>query len=309
MDVMHLRYFQAIAQQKNLTRAAELLHISQPALSASLSKLEKELGVQLFDRVGRHIQLNQYGKIYISYVDQALTCLDNAAREIENCAQQSKQKLTISTVSMQFIQDILSDYMISHPEITVRAYEVMLKDIESELNNSDCDFVIVASDGSDDFAGNYQIIKREKLYLAVNRRHRLANRGEVALSELKDEAFVSLPKGYSFREITDKLCEKAGFQCEVLHECFHCQLLDYISDGIGVAFVTEPVLEKERQRQNSVSEVVFLGITDKDACRSIALQWNSEKVMSLAARGLLEFAGMHKKTKIHPPRLQADCHC
>ena len=72
MDIMHLRYFQAAAKTQKFTQAAEQMHISQPAFSASLSKLEKELGVHLFDRIGRRIQLNEYGKIYIRYVDQAL---------------------------------------------------------------------------------------------------------------------------------------------------------------------------------------------------------------------------------------------
>jgi DNA-binding transcriptional LysR family regulator len=134
----------------------------------------------------------------------------------------------------------------------------MLKDIESELNNSDCDFVVIATDDVEGITGRYQIIKQEKLYLAVNNKHHLAKRGAVSLSETKKETFINLPKGYSFREITDKLCQKAGFKCDVLHECFHCQLLDYVSDGIGVAFVTEHVLEKERQRKNRISVLLSL---------------------------------------------------
>lgn len=294
MDIMHLRYFQVIAQQKNLTRAAEQLHISQPALSASLSKLENELGVRLFDRVGRHIQLNQYGSLYIKYVNQILNDMDNASRELENQTQQNKQKLTVSTVSMQFVQGLLMSFMEKHPEVTVRTYEVMLKDIQSELSNGECDFVIVASDGSEEFSGNYQIIKREKIYLAVNQNHDLAKRGSVSLSELKDETFAGLPKGYSFREITDRLCEKAGFECQVLYECFHCQLLNYVSDGVGIAFVTENAIEKEDRSLRGNSQVVVLDITDKEAYRNIALQWNSEKVMSRAAKELLKFTRQYQ---------------
>ncbi|MCI2106160.1 MAG: LysR family transcriptional regulator [Intestinimonas sp.] len=288
MDIIHLRYFQTIAQQKSLTRAAKLLHISQPALSASLSKLEKELDVQLFDRVGRHIELNEYGKIYIDYVNQALDCLGNAVREIENRKYQCKQKLTISSVSLPFIQDVLTEFTQSHPNVTVRAYEVMMKDIKSELNNSDCDFVITASDGMEDFGENYQIIKREKFYLAVNRSHHLAERQHVKLSELKDEAFVSLPRGYSFREITDKLCRDSGFSCQVFYECFHCRFMDYIRNGLAIAFVTEQVPGENCECLNSDGQIVFLNIDDQRAYRSIALQWNGKKVMSSVAKELLE---------------------
>lgn len=290
MDIMHLRYFKAIAEQESITSASELLHISQPALSASLSKLEKELGFQLFDRVGRHIQLNQYGKIYFKYVTQALACMDNANRELENCKSQRRQTLNISTVSMRLLQEMISDFIACHDEITVRLHEIMLKDAENEVENSDCDFVIVDYCGEPEFPGESRIIKRERLYLAVDRHHPLAGRESVSLSELKDNTFISLPKGYGFREMMDKLCQGAGFQCDVLHECFHCHLLDYVSDGIGVAFVEEQLVKAERSRQKDDSGVAFLNISDEDAYRNIVLRWDGSRVMSLAAKKLLDFA-------------------
>lgn len=289
MDVIHLRYFQSVAQQENLTKAAELLHVSQPALSTSLSKLERELGVQLFDRVGRRIQLNQYGRIYIGYVNQMLACLDNAKRELDNYAERNRQKLTISTVSMQLLQDMLSDYTDLHEQVTVRRYEVMVKDLGSELNNGDCDFIISATHGGEEYAQSYRIIKRERLYLAVERHHPVASREIVNLSEMKDEAFISLPVGYSFRTITDRLCNKAGFECEVLHECFHCQLLNYVSDGIGVAIIPESLMNKELQRKNSDERLAFLRLSDTDAYRNIAMEWNNGRVLSRAAQELLDF--------------------
>ena len=293
MNIIHLRYFQIVAQQENLTRAAEILHISQPALSASLSKLEKELGVQLFDRVGRRIQLNQYGKIYIEYVNQTLNSLDNAARELDNRTQRKKQKITISTVSLQVIQDLLSDFLNSFPDITVRRYEVMPRDVSVEIENDDCDFVITATGGCSPVADNCRVLKREHLYLAVQQDHPLAGREEVSLREVKDEAFVSLPEGYSFREITEGLCREAGFQCDILHECFHCQLLNYVSDGIGIAIVTEDVLSREQQRLGRDSQIAFLKLKDPNAFRNITLWWNKGRVRSSAAQKFLDYASKY----------------
>jgi len=298
MDIVHLQYFQVVAEQENLTRAAEILHISQPALSASISKLEKELGVQLFDRVGRRIQLNQYGRIYSDYVNQALNNLNNAARELDNCTRRRKQTITISTVSTQAIQDLLSDFLDSHTNIAIRRYEVMPRDVFDELKNNDCDFVITATSGTYRDTENTCIVKREKLYLAVQKKHPLASRGEVSLKEAKDEAFVSLPEGYSFREITEGLCRQAGFSCDVLHECFHCQLLNYVSDGIGVAIVTEEVRDRERQRLGLTdSQVTFLDLTDPTAFRNIVFMWNHGKVLSSAAKTLLEYAKRYYKAQ------------
>lgn len=294
MDIVHLQYFQVVAEQENLTRAAEILHISQPALSASISKLEKELGVQLFDRVGRRIQLNQYGRIYSDYVNQALNNLNNAARELDNYTRRGKQIITISTVSIQAIQDLLSDFMDSHANIGIRRYEIMPRDVQDELKNNDCDFVITATSGPFEQTENACIVKREKLYLAVQKNHPLSKRERISLIEAKEEAFVSLPEGYSFREITEGLCRRAGFSCDVLHECFHCQLLNYVSDGIGVAIVTEEVRDRERQRlAGSNNQIVFLELTDEEAFRNIIFLWNQDKVLSAAAKTLLEYASRY----------------
>ena len=83
MTLLHLRYFQVLAREQQLTRAAALLYITPSALSAILSKLEAELRCELFDRVGRNIRLNQNGEILLRHVDQVFTELDIAKTEID----------------------------------------------------------------------------------------------------------------------------------------------------------------------------------------------------------------------------------
>ena len=72
MDLVQLKYFVAVAEAGHLTNAAKKLNVAQPALSVSLARLEKEVGVPLFDRVGRNISLNKFGEIYLEYAEQAL---------------------------------------------------------------------------------------------------------------------------------------------------------------------------------------------------------------------------------------------
>ena len=82
MDIVQLKYFKAVAQTEHLTNAAKQLNVAQPALSVSISRLENEIGVPLFDRQGRRISLNKYGKMYLESVDQALTILERAQNEV-----------------------------------------------------------------------------------------------------------------------------------------------------------------------------------------------------------------------------------
>lgn len=294
MDIMHLRYFQAAAKTQKFTQAAEQMHISQPAFSASLSKLEKELGVHLFDRIGRRIQLNEYGKMYIRYVDQALAALDEGGQKLAEATTEKKRRFSLGTVSMRMIQEVLSDFQIAYPNIIVRRYEIMPKDVYSELNDSGggSDIIVTASPGELENAPGCRVIKREPLFVAVSKRHPLAGREEIFLSELKEESFISLPEGYSFRNITEDLCHAASFDVDILHECFHCQLLNCVSDEIGISLVTEGTMKQERMR-GANSSIAFLRLKDDNAFRSVALQWNPNRELPEAARLFLDFASSY----------------
>ena len=291
MDITHLRYFQAAARTQNFTKAAEQMHISQPAFSASLSKLEKELGAPLFDRVGRRIQLNECGRAYIKYVDQALQSLEEGGRIVAEAGRGRKHRFSLGTVSVPVVQELLSDFRVACPDVAVRRYEILSQDVESELSDREggSDIVVTAALGPLSDGPGCRVIKREPLFAALYRAHPLAGRSEVFLSELSGERFISLPEGYSFREITEQLCRRAGFEVDIVHECFHCQLLGCISDEIGVALVTEDTVKQERMRRGS-SDIVFLSLRDENAFRSVALRWDPGRVLPEAARQFLEFA-------------------
>lgn len=292
MDIMQLRCFQAVAQTQKLTQVAERMHISQPAFSVRLSKLEKELGVQLFDRVGRRIQLNEYGKAFIQYVDQALACLDEGLSMLGTINSEEKQRFSLGAVSLQMVQNLLSDFQLAFPEIVLRRYEIMPKDVQSELDSNECDLILCATCGDPPEDPCCRTIRRDRLYLTVYEGHPLADRKEVSLADLRNEPFISLPEGYSFRMITDEMCQYAAFECDVLHECFHCQMLNCVRDGIGISFATEETMLREQMRGNE-SGLVFLRLTDSIAYRNVVLRWDPKRVLAESAKKFLDFASVY----------------
>ena len=95
MDLLQLKYFCEIAREEHITRAAKNLNIAQPALSASLNRLEKELGVSLFDRVGRNISLNSCGQAFYQHISPALLLIENGIRAMEDFRTSEKNSLTL----------------------------------------------------------------------------------------------------------------------------------------------------------------------------------------------------------------------
>ncbi len=284
MDLLQLKYFCAIVEEGHMTRAAARLSIAQPALSASLGRLEKELGVSLFDRVGRNIYLNDCGQSFYAFVSPALALLENAVRSVDDFKQQRMENLVLGSVSQTYLQDAIMAFRRQQPDIRISQFTIEPENAERELNQNDFDFLLIPKYlDRPDFV--QEVIYEDRFFLALNASHPMAGRPEIALSDLKDEPFISLPKGYSFRSFTEEICQTAGFTPNVSMECFHCQMLDLISAGLGVALVPE-AFKKKCQYNHTVKVLPLAG---PPVVRPMLVSYKKNRYMTKAARVFLEF--------------------
>ena len=117
MELMQLRYFVTVAQLQHLTRAAEQLRISQPALSKAISRLEEELGTELFDRSTNRIALNSSGRLYLQYVSQALSMLDSGETALQCQAGVVSGSVSIMTSCSGILQPAIRTFLTDNREI------------------------------------------------------------------------------------------------------------------------------------------------------------------------------------------------
>ncbi len=120
MDLVQLEYFKAVAESGHLTNAAKKLNVAQPALSVSIARLENEVGVPLFDRVGRGIYLNKCGEIYLEYVEQALGVMKKAQSEVDTYCEKLENVMTLGVVSKPFSQMMLMKFKSRFPSCSIR---------------------------------------------------------------------------------------------------------------------------------------------------------------------------------------------
>lgn len=284
MDLLQLKYFCAIVEEGHLTRAASRLSIAQPALSASLGRLEKELGVSLFDRVGRNIYLNECGQNFYANVSPSLTLLENAVRSVEDFKQQRLDNLVLGSVSQTVLQDAILAFKRQNPDIRISQFTIEPDHMERELNQNDFDFLLIPRYlERPDFV--QEAIYEDRFFAALNAAHPLADRPEIALEDLRDEPFISLPKGYSFRDFTESTCRNVGFTPNVAMECFHCQMLDLISAGLGVALV--PGSFKKKCLYNHTVKV--LPLSGPPIVRPMLISYKKDRYMTKAARSFFNF--------------------
>lgn len=244
MDLVQLEYFKAVAEAGHLTNAARKLNVAQPALSVSIARLENEVGVPLFDRVGRGIYLNKCGEIYLEYVEQALSIMKKAQGEVDTYCEKLENVMTLGVVSKPFSQMMLMKFKSRFPACSIRQIDLSAADVEAELSKNEVDYVITARlSSSPGIVG--EEIRRERMVLVVPAAHPLADRSWIHLREARGEKFINLPKEYEYRKITDQMCQDAGFTADVAMECFHCHMVELVSAGHGVALMTQ-----ERARKN-----------------------------------------------------------
>lgn len=174
MELMQLRYFQVVALNQHITRSAEQLNVSQPAISVVISRLESELGVPLFDRSGRSIVLNAYGEVFLSRVNRILLDIDNAKKEINEMKGEQEHTLFVSLTSPQFMRGI-EGFMRSHPAVKWRQSVEEFQDIIQLLESGKIDIGITSPEiNRDDM--NTIILCQDRFMVAVHQDHPLAKK-------------------------------------------------------------------------------------------------------------------------------------
>lgn len=182
MDITQLRYFKMIAETGSLTRAAEQLHISQPAMSAMLKKLEEELGVELFDRAPNRIHLNAVGEAALVHVEHILRDVEQMRADLLSLSKQAPA-LSIGFADLGVAGYSLPRFALAHPEIQVSSTICQPEDVKKALSQRTYD--ILVTPGKVDLPGVQSIpFLTDQVYLSVPQDNGLIDRREIALADI-----------------------------------------------------------------------------------------------------------------------------
>lgn len=220
MEFRHLRYFLAVADALHFTKAAEGLPVSQPALSAQVKQLEQEVGVPLFDRVGRSVQLTRAGAIFREHARRALREMELAQAAIAESEGLQRGTLAVGvvqTVNAYLIPEIVSRFSSLHPQVGLKLDELSGPDIEAGVRSGLLDvgigFVPVTSERIES-----QHMFEEDFVFITSPHHRFAKRRHLSLSALADQALILLPSIFCTRRLLNASFEQAGVQPKIIVE-------------------------------------------------------------------------------------------
>ncbi|MFB5663679.1 LysR family transcriptional regulator [Alteribacillus sp. HJP-4] len=283
MELLQLQYFRMVARLEHMTKAAQEIRIAQPALSKTIARLEEDLGVPLFDRKGRNIRLNSFGKVFLKKVEIALSALEEGRKEVEDLAGMERGRVYLSTTTHKCFSDLIGSFISEHPDIKLQISQASTYEKVKQLRNGDIDFCITFPPLEVEGISGQSFLT-EEILLAVPFKHRFANRKSVDLSELSDDAFISIKDGNPFRAMTDDFCKKEGFTPNVVCEVDELSAIShFIRTGIGVAFLPETLIEDK----NVPFRLLHI---DKPFCqRTYQIAWLEDRYLSIAARKFQDF--------------------
>lgn len=249
MELRQLQYALQIAIDKNFSRAAEKLHIAQPSLSQQLSKLEKELGVLLFQRTTNSVEVTHAGSLFVDKAQSILDMVEQLKREMEDISQMRKGKLVVGSLPItgaHVLPLVLPVFQARYPEIEIVLVEETSANLEQLTGIGQVDISLLSLPLADDSL-SYETVIEEQIVLAVPTQHALAQSGKpVDIASLKEEPFIALKKGQGFRQITLELCEHAGFVPRIVFESSNIETVQsLVAAGMGIAFVPNMVSRGE----------------------------------------------------------------
>ena len=284
MKLLHLYYFRALAKREHLYKTATELYISPSALSAAITRLENELGVQLFDRVGRNICLNENGKKFQAHVVSILDELDAACAELHKKEEQERI-LNVATSTHALWEAPIAEFIRRTPGVAFNHHAIDWDRLTDEKQMAEYDFIITALGDVQSSTYDYAVlVPDDKPVLAVYEGHPLANRREVALYEVRDEPFVALPKSISYRRYFDKLFEIAGITPNIIAETDYVLRQKLIKDHMGITISTILC-----SKSPFLAGLRFIPLAGPVPPRMQTLFWKKGKELSKDARAFKNF--------------------
>lgn len=285
-DIHDLQAFVAVAERASFRQAAADLFISQSALSRRIEKLEDSLGVKLFERTTRRVQLTNVGQTFLVNVRTALDTLEDAVLGVADLAAHRTGTVTLACVPSavwHFLPDVLARFSARFPRIRVRVHDESAQDVLNLVLGGEADFGINFT-GAENPEIVFEPIYVESYVLAMRRDHRLARRKTISWKETLDERYVSVAKSSGNRSVIDAALagieKHPVIQCEVNHVS---GVLALVEAGMGVAAV--PGLSVLPGRQDGI---VGVPLVKPQINRTLGLISKRKHSMAPAARTLFE---------------------
>ncbi len=305
MELAQLRYFLKIVEHRNFTKAAKACSVSQPALSQQIAKLEKELGLPLFERNGRKIRLTNTGKILRENAEKILRLVEDTYRQIADDGKSGVVKLgTTPTVGPFLTTKLIHNLAKQFPGSQIQLSEKSADAVVEQVKSGEVDFAISTLPNAENksaLAGlNFEPLMQEEVQVVLSAKHELATKNSLTVEDLKSQPMILLGKRQHFTQIVESFLYEFGLWSEPVARVEQFSTLQHlVAIGRGISFVPRMAVNPKFKENLSYKEIAGYSLS-----RTVGLCWNESRYKSQLIenmiKAILEFADPDLNTQKAP---------
>lgn len=240
MEMLQLKYFKAVAEMGKISAAAESLFISAPALSAAVSRLEKDLGMPLFDRANNRITLNRQGEIFLRGVNRIFATLENTQEEMRRSLScQMDRKLSLCMISSTQWVELITAFSQRYPEVTLSCVDMNRSHLELGGLPGQHELLLAEQEDVPAALGEeleLTVLTEDHPLIMVNRKHPLAGRSSVEIRELKDEVLFLPMHTYPISRYLKGMFQREGLPFPEENTLSYLTAQQMAAKGLGIGF-------------------------------------------------------------------------
>jgi DNA-binding transcriptional LysR family regulator len=285
--LQQLRILKAVATEKNFTKAAEVLYLSQPSLSKQIKRLEKNLDIVLINRESNKISLTENGKVFLQYSERILALCEESCRALIDLKNGDRGNLTVGasqTIGTYLMPRLLALFAQNYPQIDLKVQVNSTRLIANNLLNREIDIAVVGGDIPDELKKNLTIkdFVEDELSLIISKSHPFAKKQKINKENLYYLNFITLNSNSTIRKFIDNILIQNGIETKELKVVMQFNSIEGIktavSLGLGAAFVSSSAIEKEVE----LKTIEILKIENIRITRRLSIISNPESYKSKA---------------------------
>ncbi|TDL75679.1 LysR family transcriptional regulator [Rhodococcus qingshengii] len=284
MELRQLEYFMALCEELHFTKTAEKLRIGQPTLSYQMKALEDELGVRLFDRLGKKIAITEAGEILLEHCKKVFENLKFATEQIEELQNVKRGKLVIGALSGDLsliASKVLLEFHAKYPRVQIQFFAI--DDPVEKVKQNEIDLALTFMPKPDESFIQIPLYEDE-FYLVVRTDHAWAESDEIEFREIQNIPLILNPIGHCFRKLFADACLSAGIVIQPIIESTDSKaILELVEKGIGATIISSTLFSLE-----NTGVLKAIKIANPAFIKEVSIVHHKQKYIGTAAKGFIE---------------------
>lgn len=286
MTLRHMKIFCAVCDSDyNTTKAAEVLNMSQPAVSLAIKELEQYYGIILFDRIGRRLQITSVGKNFLQYARRISAQFDDMEREMRNWDSAGLLRVGASiTIGTQFLPSYVKAFYYQYPGTEIHVTVAPSEQLEQDIMNNKLDFALIEGTPHNPFMYTEEYME-DSLSIIASPKEGFRQGQKLTLEQFQQQRFLLREPGSGTREVFDRAVTAAGCSVEPIWEATSTTaLVNAVINGLGIAVLPHRMIQAPLER----GLVVTLRVDEMDFSRKFCIIYHKDKYITPAAKAFLE---------------------